>query len=237
MKPTELEMERALDIVRDLIPYGLHEAIKGEEDNKEFFEEAKDYADKNGISFFCGASKLVIVDEESDWVIKLSFDCSIDADEGIESDYCKRELYNYKMACEEGIDKFFAEICMVGEVDGIEVYLQERLKVDDGVEDDVDQIFRDYVYSLDESYYDNIEDEDERSAILTDDVYDMDEGERIEAIFGFEEKLITFIENNDINDLHSGNFGYRGADLVIMDYSGWNVYSIEEREKDNEEDE
>lgn len=237
MKPTELEMERALDIVRDLIPYGLHEAIKGEEDNKEFFEEAKDYANKNGISFFCGASKLVIVDEESDWVIKLSFDCSVDVDEGMESDYCKRELYNYEKACEEGVEKFFAEICMVGEVDGIEVYLQEKLKVDDGVEKDVDQIFRDYVYSLDESYYDDIEDEDERNAILTDDVYEMDEEERIEAIFGFDERLITFIENNDINDLHSGNFGYRGADLVIMDYSGWNVYSIEERDKDNEEDE
>lgn len=237
MKPTELEMERALDIVRDLIPYGLHEAIKGEEDDKEFFEEAKDYANKNGIFFFFGASKLVIVDEESDWVIKLSFDCSVDVDEGMESDYCKRELYNYEKACEEGVEKFFAEICMVGEVDGIEVYLQEKLKVDDGVEKDVDQIFRDYVYNLDESYYDDIEDEDERSAILTDDVYDMDEGERIEAIFGFDERLITFIENNDINDLHSGNFGYRGADLVIMDYSGWNVYSIEERDKDNEEDE
>lgn len=237
MKPTELEMERALDIVRDLIPYGLHEAIKGEEDNKEFFEEAKDYANKNGISFFCGASKLVIVDEESDWVIKLSFDCSVDVDEGMESDYCKRELYNYEKACEEGVEKFFAEICMVGEVDGIEVYLQEKLKVDDGVEKDVDQIFRDYVYSLDESYYDDIEDEDERESILADDVYEMDEGERIEAIFGFEERLITFIEDNDINDLHSGNFGYRGTDLVIMDYSGWNIYSIEEREKENEEGE
>lgn len=237
MKPIEIEIDRALDIVKDLIPYGLHDALKGEEDNKEFFEDAKDYADKNGISFFHGASKLVIIDEESDWVIKLSYDCSIDVDEGMESDYCKRELYNYEKACEEGIDKFFAEIHMVGEVDGIEVYLQEKLKVDDGVEEDVDKIFRDYVYSLDESYYDDIEDEDERRALLADEVYEMDEGERIEAIFGFEERLITFIENNDINDLHSGNFGYRGADLVIMDYSGWNVYSIEERDKDNEEDE
>lgn len=237
MKPIEIEIDRALDIVKDLIPYGLHDALKGEEDNKEFFEDAKDYADKNGISFFHGASKLVIIDEESDWVIKLSYDCSIDVDEGMESDYCKRELYNYEKACEEGIDKFFAEIHMVGEVDGIEVYLQEKLKVDDGVEEDVDKIFRDYVYSLDESYYDDIEDEDERRALLADEVYEMDEEERIEAIFGFEERLITFIENNDINDLHSGNFGYRGADLVIMDYSGWNVYSIEEREKENEKGE
>lgn len=235
MKPIEIEIDRALDTVRNLIPYGLYEVIKGEADNNEFFEDVKDYANKNGISFFHGASKLVIIDEESDWVIKLSYDCSPDVDEGMESDYCRRELYNYKKACEEGVDKFFAEIHMIGKVDGIEVYLQEKLKVDDGVEEDVDQIFRDYVYSLDESYYDEIEDDDERESILADDVYEMDEGERIEAIFGFEERLITFIENNDINDLHSGNFGYRGADLVIMDYSGWNVYSIEEREKENEE--
>ena len=237
MKPIELEVNNALDTVRDLIPYGLHEVIKGEADNNEFFEDVKDYANKNGISFFHGASKLVIIDEESDWVIKLSYDCSVDVDEGMESDYCKRELYNYEKACEEGVDKFFAEIHMIGEVDGIEVYLQEKLKVDDGVEEDVDKIFRDYAYSLDESYYDEIEDDDERESILADDVYEMDEGERIEAIFGFEEKLITFIEDNDINDLHSGNFGYRGADLVIMDYSGWNIYSIEEREKENEEGE
>lgn len=237
MKPIELEVNKALDTVRDLIPYGLHEVIKGEADNNEFFEDVKDYANKNGISFFHGASKLVIIDEESDWVIKLSYDCSVDVDEGMESDYCKRELYNYEKACEEGVDKFFAEIHMIGEVDGIEVYLQEKLKVDDGVEEDVDKIFRDYAYSLDESYYDEIEDDDERESILADDVYEMDEGERIEAIFGFEEKLITFIEDNDINDLHSGNFGYRGADLVIMDYSGWNIYSIEEREKENEEGE
>lgn len=237
MKPIEIEINKALDTVRDLIPYGLHEVIKGEADNNEFFEDVKDYADKNGISFFHGASKLVIIDEESDWVIKLSYDCSVDVDEGMESDYCKRELYNYEKACEEGVDKFFAEIHMIGEVDGIEVYLQEKLKVDDGVEEDVDKIFRDYAYSLDESYYDEIEDDDERESILADDVYEMDEGERIEAIFGFEKRLITFIEDNDINDLHSGNFGYRGADLVIMDYSGWNIYSIEEREKENEEGE
>ena len=233
MRPTEVEINKALDIVRDLLPYGLHDAVKGF-GYDDFCDRAVEYATQNDISFKCGASKLVIVAEELGWAIKISFDCSEAVDEGMELDYCKRELYNYNMACKKGIEKFFAEIYMVGEVDGIEVYLQEKLMAGDGVEEDVDQIFYDYVYASDESYFDDIEDEDERRSIIVEDTYEMSVGERIEAIFGFNEELIDFIETNDINDLHSGNFGYRGSELVIMDYSGWNVCSIEERGKENE---
>ncbi len=234
MKPTVFEMERALDIVRDLISYGLNDAIDG--DFTAFCDNAVEYAEKNHIRFACGASKIVIIDEESDWVTKISFDCSAELDDDMELDYCKRELYNYKAACEKGLDKFFAEIHKVGEVNGIDVYLQEKVRVDEGVEEEVDEIFRQYVYAGDENYYDEFEDEDERRAILEDGVSDMDAGEKIEAIFGFNEELINFVEDYDINDLHSGNYGYRGGELVIIDFSGYNVYSIEEREKDNEED-
>lgn len=233
MRPTEVEINKALNIVRDLLPYGLHDAVKGFGFD-DFCDNAVEYTKQNYIYFRCGASKIVIIADELDWVIKLSFDCSEAVDEGMELDYCKRELYNYNMACEKGVEKFFAEIYMVGEVDGIEVYLQEKLVAGDGVEEDVDQIFCDYVYASDESYFDDIEDEDERRSIIMEDTYEMGVGERIEAIFGFNEELINFIETNDINDLHSGNFGYRGSELVIMDYSGWNVCSIEERGKENE---
>lgn len=228
MKPTEFEIEKALNVVRDLIPFGFHEAING--CFNDFCNNAAEYAEKNHLSFACGASKFCVIDEESEWVIKISFDCSYDVEgEDMEVDYCKRELYNYKKACGAGLEKYFAAIFKIGEVDGVEIYLQEKLEVNDSVEDDVNQIFCDYVHSLDEDYYNEIEDEDERNSAIWEGVYDMDEGERIEAIFGYIKELINFIENNDINDLHCGNFGYRGSELVIMDYSGWNVYSIEEQ--------
>jgi len=230
MRPIEYEIERALNIVRELLPYGLKEAIAGCFNN--FCDDAVGYAIENHIRFACGASKIVIIDEESDWVTKISFDCSAEMDEDMEVDYCKRELYNYEKACEEGLDKYFAEIYKVGEVEGIEVYLQEKVRVDEGVEDEVNELFRQYVYAGDEDYYDEIEDEDERNCALDDGVCDMDAGEKIDAIFGFNEKLITFVENYDINDLHAGNYGYRGGELVIIDFSGYNVYSLEERAKE-----
>ena len=31
----------------------------------------------------------------------------------------------------------------------------------------------------------------------------------------------SVLRENDINDLHAGNVGYRGDDLVLVDYSGY----------------
>lgn len=228
MEPTAFEIERALNTVRDLIPFGFHEAIK--ESFNIFCDNAEKYAEENHLSFNCGASKFCIIDEESDWVIKVSFDCSCDMeDEDMEIDYCKRELYNYKKACEAGLEKYFAAIFKIGEVEGVEIYLQEKLVANNDTCDDVDNIFYDYIYSLDEDYYNEFESDDERNSAIWDGIYDMTVGERLEAIFGFNRKLIDFVEKYDINDLHAGNYGYRGSELVIMDYSGWNVYSIEEQ--------
>ena len=230
MKPTAFEIERALNIVRDLIPFDLHGAIAGS--YCDFCRKAEGYAEDNRLSFACGASKFCIIDEESDWVIKISFDCSYDVeDEDMEVDYCKRELYNYEKACEAGLEKYFATIFKIGEIDGIEIYLQEKLEANDGTIDDVEQLFYDYVYANDQEYYDEIEDEDDRNSAVWEDIYDMSIGERVEAIFGFIKELIRFIEEYEINDLHSANYGYRGSELVIMDYSGWNVYSIKENKK------
>ena len=49
----------------------------------------------------------------------------------------------------------------------------------------------------------------------------MDDYEVVEAIIGENRKLFDFIYENDINDLHKGNFGYLNDAPVIFDYSGF----------------
>lgn len=50
---------------------------------------------------------------------------------------------------------------------------------------------------------------------------DMDDYEVVEAIIGENRELFDFIYENDINDLHKGNFGYLNDSPVIFDYSGF----------------
>ena len=38
---------------------------------------------------------------------------------------------------------------------------------------------------------------------------------------GFLKEVNIFLSQNKINDLHTGNVGYRGTNLVFVDYSGF----------------
>ena len=55
----------------------------------------------------------------------------------------------------------------------------------------------------------------------------LDGSEMVDELFGFYydaetlEKVSTFIQDNNINDVHTGNVGYRGDQLVMVDYSGY----------------
>ena len=47
-------------------------------------------------------------------------------------------------------------------------------------------------------------------------------GDRDKAELSFhDDELTEFLEENYINDLHEGNFGYIGDRMVIVDFSGW----------------
>ena len=50
---------------------------------------------------------------------------------------------------------------------------------------------------------------------------DLEDTERIIGVFGEDEDLINFIIENDINDLHEGNFGIVDGKLVMTDFSGF----------------
>ena len=57
---------------------------------------------------------------------------------------------------------------------------------------------------------------------LYQEVQDMTEEERIEAIFGcYMDSLISFISKRNLNDFHGGNFGFINGNPVLIDYCGY----------------
>ena len=156
-----------------------------------------------------GCTKIVVKFGDDDWVIKIPYKTAVN--------YCKLEAENYAYAHRAKLTKYFAPCYFYGVIDEIPVYLQRRVEKDD------------YAISSDcyQFAYNNLPREDEEN----DDDYadrisdyienDMDDYEVTSAIIGENKKLLDFIWNQDINDLHKGNFGYLNGAPVIFDYSGF----------------
>ena len=169
-----------------------------------------------------GASRYVIWDDEYDFAIKFARD-------EVYEKYNEAELELYSRAKALGIEKNFAWIekftSSYIDDDGKympAIYVVEYLRCNEG---EVDDTIWDYGYKnyceangLDSSTYD-----------YADEYTSMREDDSDEAMDYFlsqmvdEEKHIvwTFILDNDINDLHTGNYSFRGERLVIHDYAGW----------------
>ena len=234
MKPTVYEINDMLNIVRDLIPFGIQKAIKFSDGYNSFCEKADNHLKESHIAVSCGATKICFIPEESDWVIKLSFDMTDEFDpEEEEVDFCRREAYNYQKAVDQGLEEYFAATYKVGRVEDIDVYVQQKVVTDSYK---IEDMFSSYVENV---YEDDLVDytDDEYNWAVDDYVNDLENTERIEAVFGDSEatcKLAIFIEKYEINDLHCANYGFVNGVPVIMDYSGYNIPSL--KGEDNEED-
>lgn len=167
----------------------------------------------DGIEIYSGASRMVFkLETLPGWVIKVDFEN--------QKGYCKREADFYADAEELGIDYCFATTYRLYELsDGRVVILQEEVTVD---EEAVTSSWFDYIRNSDE-YGEDRDDPDD----VWDYVYDMDTDERLCAIFGDDKRfneISKFCHDNDINDLHEGNWGYTSNGiLVIMDFAGYGV--------------
>ena len=221
MKPTEKEINIALDLMEKLVKAGISAELNEEED---WLSENNDYLEELGVGFNYGSTKVCLkYDELENWVIKLSYDRSHDI--GITVfDYCAREAENYELACEKGLEKFFAPTYKVGEIEGIGIYLQQKARVD---EDYFVECFEDYVIAT--YNYDGVEDEDRKQELISDAVYELDDEQSVEAVFSdiasFYDlvKLNDFILDREINDLHSANYGLINDNPVIIDFSGYSI--------------
>lgn len=160
-----------------------------------------------GTSFCCGATKVAIIDERlGDWILKVGFRREtnknyVKHETGF--DFCEVEAENYVKARAAGLEDYFAQMFLCEEYNGIKFYFQERVKID---EDELDH------QASESTGYDSAFD-------------DLDDDDRIYAIFGDTEEiqeLIEFLDDEGINDLHSANWGWtKDGNVVALDYSGF----------------
>lgn len=179
-----------------------------------------------------GASKLVIIPENEDFVIKIPFEgmypeaewddeneeyyesefehfCG--ADTNNEWDYCEVEAERYELSKTYGVEQCFAKCEKIAEIDGYPIYIQQKAKM----------------YNCLEKSNHTEEDIKSVSKICSDNYYECFNKEWLGDVFNyFGEKIFNifmqFLSDFNVNDLHSGNLGYINGKPVLVDYSSWN---------------
>lgn len=204
---TNYEYEVATTLVEALVEYGLtdHLAQYGEHGTENWFCE--ECMDQFGFSAFGGASKVCILhDDLPNWVIKVGYT------EKVKLDYAKLEYENYCFAEEAGLGYYFPKTVYLGDFNGRPFYVQEMAECDEN------QVSSDWYERLRVCYERAGQEYDNDSLWCAIDCMDDDE----KAYLCFHDpKLVDFLSDHRIGDLHEGNFGYIGGRMVIVDFSGW----------------
>lgn len=246
MKPTIADIEWATNIMNELFAHNFYTALRYEErtyphgENRYYklgfddwaYAEGNYFRSNYGLHFYRGETKGCIVDfNRQEWVIKVPFDRSTNPrlrrnEDGTSINYCALEAEKYARACAEGIEECFAAIYEVGEINGVKFYLQEFANVD---EDSTTDSFYEYASEQVEKYFSRDEEDEDNERHFVDEIWDfiddMDDEERVSAVFNGHKnirKIRNFIDDEEINDLHSGNWGFTNDGReVIIDYSGY----------------
>lgn len=195
----------------DLCKGGLDADVIASKDN--FIDWA--YANNRKLDFFFsfGASKMVLWEDEMPYVLKIPFLNDVDRD------YCKIEIDNYKKAEKiPEIAECFAWCDYLFELFGFPIYIMEKANCDEGE-------ISEQAYSS--AYEATCEYESVDEEKFSEDFYYWSDIEQMENLLCDEwtwrvfDKFLHFCEKNNINDRHTGNWGYIGDRLVIVDYSGY----------------
>lgn len=166
--------------------------------------------ENENVTITWGATKAVLIFspdgiEKDDYVVKIPFvDRSID--------YCEREVENYNDV-PFSFKEFFAECWKGGEIElenkKIPFYIMERVDANEGRV--MDESFK---YFINEGG--------------TSDEYDPYDGlEEVSNCFALHygytitNKIVEYLDEVGINDIHTGNIGYRYDCPVLIDYSGY----------------
>lgn len=176
-------------------------------------------------SFF-GATKLVLIFENTDFVVKIPFTgeyymyaendddkyqpftCAGELAEE-EWDYCKIEESRFYDAENEGLGICFAKTECIGRINDFPIYVQPKAEI-------FSYLTKEYSEEKKSSTREKCSEIDAdcfNSGWLSDvlDYYGED-------IFT---KLVKFISDNNYNDLHGSNLGYVGNRPVLVDYCGY----------------
>lgn len=226
MYPTNSEIETAMSICSTLFNNNFKYAITTHPSdfNKECYVsglnnwelENQNVLSQNSIRLYNGATKVCLCCSElKNWVIKIGLDLSSPYNFD-NTNYCELEALNFSKAVDAGLDKFFASTYKIGVIEDVPVFLQEGLSIDEcSIEDSF------YKYLENSGDFDDYEDEEAREDAISDCVCELEDEERLYALFD-DVELVEFCQKNKINDLHSANYGYdQNGEIVICDFSGF----------------
>ena len=222
-------MDFSLSTVEELIRPLLNETEYGS--LEDFYRGEMEYRDswlneiedEFGIEVSRGETKLVIFSPAlNGWVLKIP---CLSYCLGAEVDFCKIEVDNYEKAKKAHLERFFVPAYFIGKFYDIPVYAQEKVECEECV---VSESFYEWAernidkddYDDEEMFYDAVFSRSTNmclSEVLTAlyETEDSVSGEEIDELF-------RFCLRNEINDLHSGNWGYTKTHFpVCVDYSGF----------------
>lgn len=214
--------ESVRQMIQPLVQLGLAEAIH-EYRVYEWIDDHHRDIEAAEYTIASGASRYCIIHPDYSFVVKFQVSDV--------HNYCQNECAIYNYAVEHGCADAFAWIRPAGFLDDIALYACEFCDVDS---DEMSTSRDDYLFNrcCAECGYDP----DHLSLNERRDVYkyfnlnycasdDGDEKMWIYATETWGEKLAIqvqrIVDAFDINDLHSGNFGWRGGQLVMTDYAGY----------------
>ena len=160
-----------------------------------------DTADIENARFTNGVSRGVFIFDDSDYVVKFSLTEEYDSFINEQELYIEAEMY--------GVEKFFAPITYLCTIGGFRFYIQKKVKSGTRMDTDGENLSEASISLLnccnDTSFCQND---------LFDDFYENYEEEELY-------KLINFINDYDINDIHYKNVGFLNNLPVIIDYAGY----------------
>lgn len=134
-----------------------------------------------------------------------------------EFDYCEAEEFVYNVAVKWGIEDCFARTFKVAEYNGVPIYASERVKYprfDITYAQGISGNSREKARELSREYGFSALGEDKLTSFV--DFYGVDK------II----KLILFLKNYRISDLHNDNVGFNDKQPVVLDYSSFDCDDI-----------
>lgn len=194
------------------------------------------YLDSHDFFYDSGATKGVIIPKDQNYVIKIPFHGSFEEeydenDEWTEIfypfcgansylscqdwDYCLKEVEIYEKAIEAGVEEAFAQTLFYDEIKNYPIYTQEKI-----------------TNTYNEKYHWNRKpEEDQEKTLKTAELaktigiknFNFTWLSDVMDYFGenFVIKLLKFIQQEEIHDLHGDNLGYIYDRPVILDYAGY----------------
>lgn len=164
-------------------------------------EVAEDTFEKNiiipllddlNLSYSYGATKLVIIPDNTSFVIKIPFSSTITNNQYEPIiDYCDAEMRIYNKSKKEKCGNFFLPLELMGRINGYPIYKQEKAEIE---ENDTNLL----ILPMKKTAWYEIAQEKENF-----------------------ENFLEFCKTERIEDLRAGNLGYYNNEPVVIDYGGF----------------